>query len=87
MIEKCYIEYITQEGYKFNLCRRKTFADNYENLLRMPQSTLLTYLRKCGVKDPQWVVSVYKTDRTYKSGVVIPNLTFPQALAQGQLHF
>lgn len=87
MVEKCYIEFITQSGDTFELRRRKTFADAYENLLRMSQSTLLTYLRRCGVKDPQWVVSVYKTDRTYKSGVVISNLTFPQALAQGQLHF
>ena len=87
MIEKCYIEFIAQSVDTFELRRRKTSADNYENLLRMPQSTLLTYLRKCGVKDPQWAVSVYKTNRTYKSGVVIPNLTFPQALAQGQLHF
>lgn len=87
MIEKCYIEFIAQSGDTFELRRSYASADNYENLLRMPQSTLLTYLRKCGVKDPQWVVSVYKTNRTYKSGVVIPNLTFPQALAQGQLHF
>lgn len=87
MIEKCYIEFITQEGDKFNLCRRKTFADNYLNLKDLPQSTLLTYLRKCGADNPQWVVSVYKTEKTYRSGVIISGLTFSQALAQGQLHF
>ena len=87
MIEKCYIEFITQDGDGFNLCRRKTFADSYEHLMRMPQSTLITYLRRCGVENPQWVVGIYKSDKPYRSGVVLPNLTFPQALAQGQLHF
>ena len=87
MIEKCYIEFITQGGDRFNLCRRKTFADSYEHLMRMSQSTLITYLCRCGVENPQWVVGIYKSYKTYRSGVVLPNLTFPQALAQGPLHF
>lgn len=86
-MDKCFVEYIAKNGDSYALCRRRTFAESYHGLRKLPQIALVAYLKKRGVEDPAWVVGIYTSDQNYPSGIVIDNLSFTQALGFGQLHF